>query len=618
MSQKHPKANTPVPVTFTSAYKPLTTKLSLGILSLFLLISIALYIQGVGYKYVLDDTIVIAENNFVKKGLFGIGDILATDSFQGYFGEQKNLVQGARYRPLSIITFAIEHQFVGLSPVTSHLLNIIFYALTVFVSFLVLRRLFQEKVKSKKLFFNAAFLTSIIYLVHPIHVEAVANVKGRDEILSMLLSMYTFLLALKYIDTTKTNTLISIPIIFFLGLLAKENTITFLAIIPAGIWLFRSQNRKGLALISGILLASVIGYLILRYQVIGYFLGDEPSTDLMNNSFVGMNTVQRYGTILLTLLLYLKLCIFPHPLTHDYYPYHIPIMDFGDWQVWLSIAIHVILITLMIIYARRKKKLAFGFFFYISALSIVSNLVVSIGTFMNERFAFAASFGICLIMAYGIKQLSKKSGNNSTIVLTVLAAIILGLYSVKTFLRVPAWENELSLNKSAIKVSKNSARANSFMATALFNSYRQANTAEEKRRLLLEGLPLARRATEIHPTYYNGHIMRAGIASELYKADRNLDNLLEEFKAVMLVRPDIVFLEEFLTYINDSEDRNKMMAFYKDVCITNMIEKQQNYKWAIKYLGMAYKMDQNNPEIRRGMRKAYLGLGQKANADRFR
>ena len=58
-----------------------------------------LYFQSTQFGYVLDDQIVITENNFTKKGFAGIGDLMTTESMTGYFGEQRNLVQGNRYRP---------------------------------------------------------------------------------------------------------------------------------------------------------------------------------------------------------------------------------------------------------------------------------------------------------------------------------------------------------------------------------------------------------------------------------------------------------------------------------------------------------------------------------------
>ena len=237
---------------------------------------------------------------------------------------------------------------------------------------------------------------------------------------------------------------------------------------------------------------------------------------------------------------------------------------------------------------------------------------------MNERFVFAASLGICLVIAYTLKKLSKLGKGAADKILMGLMALVLAFYCYKTLDRVPAWESELTLNQAAIKVSKNSARANSFMATALFNSYKETTDRNERKRLLGEAMPYAQKATQIHPIYYNGHLMRTGIAAEQYKMNRKLDPLLTEFKSAMLTRPDIKFIEDYLLYINDREDRNKMMAFYKDVCITNMIEKQQKYTWAIKYLAMAYKMDPNDPEIRRGLRTAYIGLGQMDKANSFR
>ena len=617
MTKKAIKPESKVKPTVHKSYEPLGRGKAWGMMFLFLLLSTVLYFQTIHYGYVLDDKIVFSENNYVKKGIDGITEILSTETFQGYFGEQKNLVQGARYRPLSLISFAVEHQFFGLNASLSHVVNFLLYGLTVFLCFLTLRRLFKEKVVGKRIFLSIAFLSTVIFLFHPIHVEAVANVKGRDEILSLLLSMYTFLLCLKYADSRKNLLLLFIPIVFYIGLLAKENTITFLAIIPVGLWLFRPDNKGSLMRITGILFVTSLIYIMVRYQIIGYLMGDAPSSDLMNNSFIGMNGEQKYATIFYTLLQYLKLNVFPHPLTHDYYPYHIPIMEFSDWQVWVSIILHVILIGWMIINFARKKKPAFGLFFYIAAMSIVSNLVISIGTFMNERFAFAASLGICLIMAYILKRISKLGNDHADKILIGLVVILLGFYGYKTLDRVPAWESELTLNQAAIQVSKNSARANSFMATALFNRYKQTSDRQEKYRILNEAQPYARKATTIHPSYYNGHLMRVGIAAEMHKSDRKLDVLLSEFKEVMLVRPDITFLEDYLKYINNREDRNKMMAFYKDVCISNMIERNQNYSWAIKYLAMAYEMDPNDPEIRRGLRTAYIGLGQMDNANRF-
>jgi len=88
--------------------------------SILFFLAIGLYAYTITFDYVLDDQIVLTNNNFTKKGFDGIHDIMTKESFVGRFGEQKNLVVGARYRPLSIVTFAIEYQFFGLNPKVSH------------------------------------------------------------------------------------------------------------------------------------------------------------------------------------------------------------------------------------------------------------------------------------------------------------------------------------------------------------------------------------------------------------------------------------------------------------------------------------------------------------------
>ena len=97
--------------------------------AIFFLLSIGLYFESLKFGYVLDDIMVDSENSFVQKGFGGIWDILSKESFTGYFGEQKDLVTGARYRPLSIVSFAIEFAIYGNTPKYSHLINILLYAL---------------------------------------------------------------------------------------------------------------------------------------------------------------------------------------------------------------------------------------------------------------------------------------------------------------------------------------------------------------------------------------------------------------------------------------------------------------------------------------------------------
>ena len=100
-----------------------------------------LYGNTLQNKYALDDTLVYTANTFTKQGFKGLHDIFAYDTFTGFFGKDKNLVAGGRYRPLSLVTFATEVEFFGDAPAISHFINILLYILTCILLFIVLDKL---------------------------------------------------------------------------------------------------------------------------------------------------------------------------------------------------------------------------------------------------------------------------------------------------------------------------------------------------------------------------------------------------------------------------------------------------------------------------------------------
>src|SRR5215831_17336483 len=90
------------------------------------------YGNTTGNLFALDDGLVLRDNSFVQEGIKGIPDILKHDSFYGSIGQSENL-SGGRYRPLSLVAFAIELSLFGKEPWVFHLMNILYYALTVVI-----------------------------------------------------------------------------------------------------------------------------------------------------------------------------------------------------------------------------------------------------------------------------------------------------------------------------------------------------------------------------------------------------------------------------------------------------------------------------------------------------
>lgn len=476
-----------------------------------------LYANTITHDYTQDDAIVINDNDFVKKGFSGIGEILGNDTFLGFFKVKKNLVAGGRYRPLSLVTFAVEYQFFGESPTVSHFINVVLYALTGMLLYLVVLQFFHNKSTSEGYFI--ALATAMLFLAHPIHTEAVANIKGRDEIMALLGSLGALYFAMKYALKGNFVQLIFAGICFFLGILSKENTITFLAVIPLAIFTFTKTEASKIGISTSVLVAFAAAFLIIRSSILGDAanLTANANMELMNNpylkwtgsQYVDFSSGEKFGTIFYTLGKYLVLLIFPHPLTHDYYPPQIPMMTFADGQVIFTLLIYIGAGIYALMRLPKKDPIAFGVIYFIATLSVVSNLVFPIGTNMGERFMFMPSVGVCLIAAVLLHKLTNKKIANWSdlkLALPIIALFLVG-FSLKTVVRNMAWKNNYTLFSTDIQTSINSAKLNNSMAGITSEEAIKPENAAKKQQMLNDAIRYGLKARELHPTYANPNVI---------------------------------------------------------------------------------------------------------------
>ncbi|MGB0861753.1 MAG: hypothetical protein ACPGXZ_02495 [Saprospiraceae bacterium] len=485
-------------------------------------LSFVLYANTLTHDYTLDDSIVIIDNEFTKKGFSGISEILSYDTFMGFFGKEKNLVAGGRYRPMSLVTFAIEWQFFGENPFVSHFINVLLYGLLGVVLYLCLLKLFNPKGETSNITaYFLALAATILFVTHPIHTEAVANIKGRDEIMALLGSLTALYWSIKYIYSNKITYLIGATFVFFLALMSKENSITFLAIVPVALFFFTKEKLNKIAFATAPYLVVAVIFLAIRSNVLGEAaaIGGVEAQELMNNPFLGMDSNARYGTIFYTLGKYIQLLILPVTLTHDYYPRHIPTMTFGDWQVLLSLLTYVImgLVAVWGLFSYKRKNetsaqlslktlSAFGIIIFIASLSVVSNLVFSVGTNMSERLVFMPSVGFCLILAAVIFHFFIKKDTQNRIGWYLVAAVAI-LFSLKTITRNTAWKDNYTLFKTDIQTSVNSAKLNNAMGGISIDEANKPENAAQKTQLLNDAIGYLTKATEIHPTYANAYLL---------------------------------------------------------------------------------------------------------------
>ena len=166
--------------------------------ALLVVFAFVLYGNTLGHQFTQDDAIVIYDNIYTQKGFSGITDILTTDTFSGFFQDQNksNLVSGGRYRPLTLIFFAVLWQFFGATTWIYHLASVLSFTLLGLVLHKLLSLLFDEEHSASLL--DKSFLISLLFLAHPIHTEVVANVKGMDETFCLLFVLTTLLYTFMY------------------------------------------------------------------------------------------------------------------------------------------------------------------------------------------------------------------------------------------------------------------------------------------------------------------------------------------------------------------------------------------------------------------------------------
>jgi len=640
------------------------------------LISFILYANTLFHDYALDDALVIIENEYTISGFEGIDDLFSEEFFSGFFDQKdKKLVAGGRYRPLSMVSFAIEWQLVMGSPFDgidktklqskmnqnanpkfilpyqrllkdlsktihienrrdrlnlqksilerakifsandenkilsnleemhskrklllfiSHLINVLLYSLTVVILFQLLEILLS-KFKSDKWYLSIPFIASLFFLAHPIHSEVVANIKGRDEIMSLLGALITALIIVKYIKSSKFYLLIISFFAFLFALFSKEGAITFLVIVTLSIYFFVAVDKKTKYILISMLplILGSIMYFYVRGRVIGG-LSFEPSQELMNNSFLGMTFSEKFATIFHTLLLYIKLLIFPHPLTYDYYPYHIPVMSWADiWPV-VSFTIYLAIGIYALLGLKKKSIISFGILFFLIALSPMSNIFFPIGVFMNERFVYAASIGFVIILAFIIaeKLTSWVKGDRAVI---VALSVILALYSIKTVSRNRAWKNDFTLFTTDVETSKNSAKSNTSAGGKLTEEALKIENKDVKDEYLDRAIVYLKRAVKIHPEYNDAYLLLGNAQWERY---HSLDSVYRYYNQILkrLPRYETVYSNIFESKINLVFDKPEKAD--QNIEILHQLEEYNPNNFYINYyLGKIYGRYKNNLEV---------------------
>jgi len=396
------------------------------------ILSFAVLGNGISGDFVFDDATVIQNRGDVKD-LSNFFDLAVSPYHQ-------NTPQSGLYRPFTIMSYALNYHVFGSSPTSFHVVNIIIHALNSFLVFWLVNYLFKNKFLS--------YITFLLFLVHPIHAEAVTSIVGRAELLAFFWSLVA-----TYFFIKKDAWLSSVS--FFFALLSKEIALMVLPIIFYVNWIplkngFLTTVRRTL-----VFALPVLVYVALRYKALGaYFLGDATTT-IVENPLKFMPFGERILTAFKVLYMYLERLFWPVRLSADYsYNTILPVQSFLEPTFLAGAGFFGFLLWLLFFSRIRHPSGAFGALVFLAPYLMISNLIKPVGTIMGERLMYFPSFGFIIILALGLNWFIGRGGVLKKFGYVIIVALVC-FYGVRTIIRNNDWQNNDILFHATVKESPN-------------------------------------------------------------------------------------------------------------------------------------------------------------------
>ncbi|MFT5860864.1 MAG: tetratricopeptide (TPR) repeat protein [Flavobacteriaceae bacterium] len=445
------------------------------------------------HDYAWDDVIVITQNERVQEGLGNPSNL-----FRNIKGDEVQYRYG--YRPISLLSFALDIELSEMTPKTGHVMNVLYYALLCCLIFYFLRRMFPEK--------GTLFSIIIVglFLIHPVHTEVVANIKSRDEILTMIFGITSMIFFLNFLERQKHNYLFGALTILalLLSFLSKENGITFAGILLLLAY-FKSSDRIKPYLKYSLPILGGAALIALRLYVYSDSVFENNATELLESlqyredAFLGnplhdaSGLMQIIPNVFNILIKNLGLLVFPITLVHDYGFSHSTIVSWTDPLVIVSVVFHLALLYVVIREFKKKSVLLFGILFYFITLSVYLHIIQVGPDYMGERFLFISSLGFLIAVVALIERIAKASFNSDAepIWKNQKAKVtfgVLGLFFIlgfgKTTNRNEAWENNRTLLETDIEVLDDCARTQYNYACLLHADYYKSPSLGKADRIL--------------------------------------------------------------------------------------------------------------------------------------
>jgi tetratricopeptide (TPR) repeat protein len=351
------------------------------------------------------------------------------------------------YHPLTSISLMLDSVIFGSKPAGFHLTNLLFHIANTILLFLVLGRLTGR-------LWPSAFVAAL-FALHPLHVESVAWISERKDVLSTFFFMLTLLAYIRYVEKPSSGRFLLALLFFALGLLSKSMLVTLpFILLILDYWPLNRLNSKIVIFekIPFILLSVVFSVITFQIQ---WQIGLAKPFQTYPLGWRIENALVSYVIYIWKLFAPTNLAIFyPHPQGN------IPL-----WQIIAAVLVLVFITSLAVLQLKRRSYIAAGWlWFLLTLVPVIGIIQVGLQAYA-DRYTYIPYIGLFIIIAWGIADLSSRLPYRK-VVIAFAAAVILLTLGVQSRLQASYWRDSIALYKHATAVTKNNWWAHRILANA--------------------------------------------------------------------------------------------------------------------------------------------------------
>jgi protein O-mannosyl-transferase len=499
---------------------PESVKKSFVIFTYFVLIlsTLLVFWQVRNFDFVkYDDGLYIYENPHVLNGLTEDGVIWAFTTNHS-----------ANWHPLTWLSLMLDCQLFGANPGWMHLMNLILHLANTLLLFAVFRKMTGA-------LWQSAFVAAA-FAIHPMHVESVAWIAERKDVLSTLFLLLTLAAYVSYVRRPGLVRYVLTVLLFASGLLAKPMLVTlpFLLLLldywPLGRFdshqtIKASSRQKRQSSPAPDKRRILYRAIIEKIPFIAFSVVSSVITFLVQRSggaMVGIDVLPlklKFANAFLSYARYISKMFWPQNLA-VFYPFDVRTIQ--SWQVVLCALLMIVVSVLAIRFGRKQRYLPVGWFWFVGTLIPVIGLVQVGGQSLADRYTYISYIGLFIMIAWGLPELLSKWPQRKN-ALGLSMVIVLTTLGICAHRQVSFWNNSLTLFSHAIEVTQNNYIAHDSIGVA-YNSLGRYQDAIES----------YKQAIKIKPDYADAHY-NLGVACG--KLGRWQD-AVESYKQAIKIKPD--------------------------------------------------------------------------------